>query len=85
MTFKHYPDSPLDTGSSVLFGAYVAGLTLSYISQLYGNPGCPNEQEELRAKALSFEEMYGRTIGPLQDHILAPLFFASIGFSIVRS
>ncbi|KAI0084196.1 hypothetical protein BDY19DRAFT_1096590 [Irpex rosettiformis] len=68
------------TGSSVLFGAYTAGLTLSYIAQPPAS--CPDDTKQTRADALSFEKMYSRTIGPLQDHFLAPLFFASIGFSI---
>ncbi|KAI0747427.1 hypothetical protein BC629DRAFT_1298597 [Irpex lacteus] len=68
------------TGSSVLYGAYLAGLTLTYIVQ--PPEGSSDDTKQSRTNALSFEKMYSRTITPLQDHLLAPLFFASIGFSI---
>ncbi|KAJ8462735.1 hypothetical protein ONZ51_g10708 [Trametes cubensis] len=35
-----------------------------------------------RSKDLSFEDAFGRIIGPIQQCILLPLFFASIGFAI---
>ncbi|KAI0366247.1 hypothetical protein BV20DRAFT_972131 [Pilatotrama ljubarskyi] len=80
------------TGTSVLYGAYVAGLVLTYISQP-PPPGqaSPNVavrltnndcQHEERIDALSFEATFARTLGPLQNHLLLPLFFASIGFAI---
>ncbi|OBZ66550.1 hypothetical protein A0H81_13411 [Grifola frondosa] len=62
------------TGSSVLLGAYVAGLTLSYMEDLRSG--------EARKKALSFEIAYARILGPIQQYILAPLFFASLGYAI---
>ncbi|KAI0755464.1 hypothetical protein BC629DRAFT_1684279 [Irpex lacteus] len=68
------------TGSSVLYGAYLAGLTLTYIAQ--PPEGSSDDTKQSRINALSFEKMYSRTVTPLQDHLLAPLFFASIGFSI---
>ncbi|PCH41664.1 hypothetical protein WOLCODRAFT_137530, partial [Wolfiporia cocos MD-104 SS10] len=72
------------TGSSILFGSYVAGLTLSYIAKPPQNePDTPLEITlEERAGALSFEHTFARNIGPLQQYILAPLFFASIGYGI---
>ncbi len=76
----------VDTGSSVLFGAYLAGLTLPYMSRPTAEIGATphsgaNYEEQLQA--LSFEETYKRIITPLQQYILAPLFFASIGYAIV--
>ncbi|KZT66977.1 hypothetical protein DAEQUDRAFT_425949 [Daedalea quercina L-15889] len=70
------------TGSSVLFGAYMAGLTLSYLAR---PPHAQDEQlvgQEDRAAMLSFESAYARTLGPLQEFIFAPIFFASIGYAI---
>lgn len=82
-----------DTGTSVLYGAYVAGLILTYVSQPTVSPGClegslaslEGEDAERRAKALSFEDAFARTVGPLQNYLLLPLFFASIGFAIVSA
>ncbi len=77
-----------------MFGAYLAGLTLTYVArplELSGSSHQPTEGNvdsennvTDRTSALSFEEAYRRMIGPLQNHILAPLFFASIGYAIVR-
>ncbi|TFY55571.1 hypothetical protein EVJ58_g8166 [Rhodofomes roseus] len=76
------------TGSSMLFGAYMAGLTLSYLvtppresSHAQDQPAIPPED---RAAALSFALAYARTVGPLQEFVFAPIFFASIGYAIVR-
>ncbi|KAI9069552.1 hypothetical protein FKP32DRAFT_1753760 [Trametes sanguinea] len=75
------------TEASVLYGAYVAGLILTYVS----NPPLPLDGQqtaaqralhERRAKDLSSEEAFGRIFGSVQDYILLPLFFASIGFAI---
>ncbi|KAM5540608.1 hypothetical protein V8D89_005639 [Ganoderma adspersum] len=65
------------TDTSVLYGAYVAGLILTYISQ-----PAPGEDYDKRETELSFEQTFGRTIGPLQAYLFLPLFFASIGFAI---
>lgn len=67
-----------DTDTSVLYGAYVAGLILTYISQ-----PTPGEDSDKRENELSFEHTFGRTIGSLQAYLFLPLFFASIGFAIV--
>ena len=80
-----------DTETSVLYGAYVAGLILAYISKppvpttSSGDSDDPCVAEELkfRQSELSFEESFARMIGPLQNYLLLPLFFASIGFAIV--
>ncbi|KAI1788916.1 hypothetical protein LXA43DRAFT_1023199 [Ganoderma leucocontextum] len=65
------------TDTSVLYGAYVAGLVLTYISQ-----PAPGEDFDESAEELSFEQTFGRIIGPLQANLLLPLFFASIGFAV---
>ena len=67
----------------MLFGAYLAGLTVTYISKpvLEGSPS-PASEENATAEPY-FEDVYGRTIGQLQEMLLAPLFFASIGYAIV--
>ncbi|KAI0772547.1 hypothetical protein BD413DRAFT_603990 [Trametes elegans] len=74
------------TGTSVLYGAYVAGLMLTYISQ----PPISRDQDKCsgrsdhvrRAEELSFEAAFSRVLGPIQNHVLLPLFFASIGYAI---
>ena len=71
----------VDTGSSILLGAYLAGLTLSYMAS--PPHGTSDSDLEQRVKALSFEDAHVRTIRPIQQYILAPLFFASIGYAIV--
>ncbi|OSX60686.1 hypothetical protein POSPLADRAFT_1147337 [Postia placenta MAD-698-R-SB12] len=78
------------TGSSMLFGAYISGLTLSYVARPHVDATTATqaagesdeEAEEERVAALSFEHTFARTIGPLQQYVLAPLFFASIGYAI---
>nr|VWP00575.1 Tea4 [Ganoderma boninense] len=64
------------TDTSVLYGAYVAGLILTYISQP------PPREDSKTTNELSFEQTFGRSIGSLQTYIFLPLFFASIGFAI---
>ncbi|KAH9928943.1 uncharacterized protein B0H18DRAFT_931627 [Fomitopsis serialis] len=73
------------TGSSMLFGAYMAGLALSYLARPPHDDHAQDEQRAVsddRAAALSFELTYARTFGPLQEYIFAPVFFASIGYAI---
>ncbi|PIL36576.1 hypothetical protein GSI_00265 [Ganoderma sinense ZZ0214-1] len=65
------------TDTSVLYGAYIAGLILTYISQPSPGEGTGNAANEL-----SFEQTFSRTIVPLQAYLFLPLFFASIGFAI---
>lgn len=83
----------VDSGSSVLLGAYLAGLTISYIAypperevqstQVDANASQAQVSQTHRLQMLSFEEAYGRTIGPLQRYIFSPIFFASIGYGVV--
>ena len=71
-----------------MYGAYLAGLTLSYLSRPPRGGSRDQDSPNTRSDAvtedpLSFHQAYCRTVGALQDHILAPLFFASIGFAVV--
>ncbi|TBU61207.1 hypothetical protein BD310DRAFT_213478 [Dichomitus squalens] len=66
-----------DTDTSVLYGAYLAGLILTYICQ----PPTGQRSSET-ARELSCDKTFARTVGPLQGHLFLPLFFASIGFAI---
>ncbi|KAI0637599.1 hypothetical protein C8Q77DRAFT_1086796 [Trametes polyzona] len=76
------------TGTSILYGTYMAGLILTYISKPRPSSGSSSEYESNHAREhqrgddLSFETAFSRTIGPIQEHVLLPLFFASIGFAI---
>ncbi|KAI0643587.1 Sodium/hydrogen exchanger [Trametes meyenii] len=73
------------TGTSVLYGAYVAGLILTYIAQPPSPPAdlrADVQSHANRAEALSFEASFARTMGPMQNFVLLPLFFASIGFAV---
>ncbi|CAL1717028.1 unnamed protein product [Somion occarium] len=79
------------TGSSVLFGAYLAGCVLRYISRPSDikiedlSPQGSDNIEVIvkrRLKQLSFEETFIRIVGPIQQYVFAPLFFASIGYAI---
>ncbi|KAI0676652.1 hypothetical protein C8Q78DRAFT_36750 [Trametes maxima] len=80
-TISHY------VGTSMLFGAYVTGLMLTYISQPPPSSEVIVEQEEKgcheqRTSDLSFEDTFVRVLGPVQEYVLLPMFFASIGFAI---
>ena len=73
-----------DTGSSILFGVYLAGCVLSYISQPPSEITSLDDNEvQSRLEALSFEHAFSRLAGPIQQYLMTPLFFASIGFAIV--
>lgn len=87
----------LDTGTSILYGAYIAGLILTYVSQPPSTPARSADGHECtdrertdhehhrrqRTEDLSFEAAFARVVGPVQEHVLLPLFFASVGFAIV--
>lgn len=64
----------------------MAGITLSYISQIPQQNPAEGEQPaepHLRTEAPSFELAYARVLSPLQEYVFAPIFFASIGYAIV--
>ncbi|KAI0077066.1 Sodium/hydrogen exchanger [Panus rudis PR-1116 ss-1] len=90
-------------GSSILYGAYLAGCVLPYIARPSppsedaqsqnasssnsrameaGNTHEEQEKMKQREEDLSFQETFDRTIGPIQQYVFAPLFFASIGYAI---
>ncbi|GAA5882769.1 hypothetical protein JCM1840_002356 [Sporobolomyces johnsonii] len=56
------------TGTTVLLGAFLAGMFL---------PSLPSP-----SSSISFLRTYETLVLPVQEHVLVPLFFASIGFSI---
>ncbi|GAA5950595.1 hypothetical protein JCM21900_002518 [Sporobolomyces salmonicolor] len=56
------------TGTTVLLGAFLAGMFL---------PSLPSP-----SSSISFLHTYETLILPVQEHLFVPLFFASIGFSI---
>jgi Kef-type K+ transport system membrane component KefB len=62
-------------GTSVLYGAYVAGAALAYLD---AHPP-PHPPTEDRA---TFLDVFHKMLGPVQSALLEPLFFASIGFAI---
>ncbi|KAI0676651.1 hypothetical protein C8Q78DRAFT_36827 [Trametes maxima] len=78
------------TGTSILYGAYIAGLILTYVGQpphSLQRRSSTDLHEDMRdyahrAEALSFEAAFARVVGPVQNYILLPLFFASIGFAV---
>ncbi|EIW62307.1 Sodium/hydrogen exchanger [Trametes versicolor FP-101664 SS1] len=79
------------TSTSILYGAYIAGLILTYISQPPSTPSRSTDDAERtdrerrhkqRTEDLSFEAASSRLVSPVQEHVLLPLFFASIGFAI---
>ncbi|SCV74666.1 BQ2448_7695 [Microbotryum intermedium] len=55
-------------GTTMLLGAYLAGVFL------YSLPSPPS--------TVDFTRTYSTLVSPLQEHLFAPFFFASIGFSI---
>ena len=57
---------------------------LSYISQPPSEVTSLDENEvQSRLETLSFEHAFSRLAGPIQQYLMTPLFFASIGFAIV--
>ncbi|KAK7687090.1 hypothetical protein QCA50_009591 [Cerrena zonata] len=70
------------TSSSILFGVYLAGCVLSYISQPPQGSHANEHETQSVTEALSFEGAFSRMVGPIQQYLMTPLFFASIGFAI---
>ncbi|KAI0797119.1 hypothetical protein C8Q75DRAFT_743522 [Abortiporus biennis] len=67
------------TGSSALFGAYLAGILLNYFFEIYNSESRESESTE---SLPTIHDTFEKYIQPLQQHILAPLFFSSIGFAV---
>ncbi|PYH75408.1 Sodium/hydrogen exchanger [Aspergillus uvarum CBS 121591] len=73
-------------GTSVLFGAFLAGTFLTYIpsKQLTGPfvVMSREEGEKLAHKSPTFVHTFERYLVDVQKYLMEPLFFASIGFAI---
>jgi Kef-type K+ transport system membrane component KefB len=75
-------------GTSILYGAYLAGVVLTYLDAHTGrttDPGvapAPNQGHTTNGDITTYVSIFHTTIGPLQSGFLEPLFFASIGFAI---
>lgn len=59
------------TGSSMLFGAYIAGCILQFL-----------DSSTTRNSSSSFKDAFDAHVGPLNEHVFVPLFFSSIGSAI---
>jgi Kef-type K+ transport system membrane component KefB len=74
------------TGTSILFGAFLAGTFLTYIPSK--NPEGPfvvmtrEEGEREEDKSPTFVHTFERYLMDVQKYLMEPLFFASIGFAI---
>ncbi|KAL5356148.1 Cation/H+ exchanger [Aspergillus floccosus] len=74
------------TGTSVLFGAFLAGTFLTYIPSKH--PEGPfvvmsrEEGERFADKSPTFVHTFERYLMDVQKYLMEPLFFASIGFAI---
>ncbi|GAA5947045.1 hypothetical protein JCM3765_002129 [Sporobolomyces pararoseus] len=63
-------------GTTVLLGAFLAGVTLPFLSPSTTPPTCG------ASNSPTFEELYQFYLEPLQNYLLVPFFFGSIGYSI---
>ncbi|RAL14326.1 cation:proton antiporter [Aspergillus homomorphus CBS 101889] len=74
------------TGTSVLFGAFLAGTFLSYLPSTH--PDAPfvvmsrEEGEREAHKSPTFVHTFERYLMDVQKYLMEPLFFASVGFAI---
>ncbi|KAL4886728.1 Sodium/hydrogen exchanger [Aspergillus karnatakaensis] len=74
------------TGTSVLFGAFLAGTFLTYLPSKH--PDGPfvvmsrEEGERDKHKSPTFVHTFERYLVDVQKYLMEPLFFASIGFAI---
>ncbi|RDW64436.1 cation:proton antiporter [Aspergillus mulundensis] len=74
------------TGTSILFGAFLAGTFLTYIPSKH--PESPfvvmsrEEGEREEHKSPTFVHTFERYLVDVQKYLMEPLFFASIGFAI---
>lgn len=74
------------TGTSILFGAFLAGTFLTYLPSKH--PDGPfivtsrEEGEREADKSPTFVHTFEAYLMGVQEYLMAPLFFASIGFAI---
>jgi Kef-type K+ transport system membrane component KefB len=73
-------------GTSVLFGAFLAGTFLTYIPSKHREGPFTvmsrREGEENELKSPTFVHTFERYLLDVQKYLMEPLFFASIGFAI---
>ncbi|KIM28947.1 hypothetical protein M408DRAFT_15995 [Serendipita vermifera MAFF 305830] len=71
-------------GTSILFGSFAVGILFSYVDTLNEEAPRRNSGGEVhqRPRGPSFRSVFQQKIGPVQEYLFAPLFFASIGFAI---
>jgi Kef-type K+ transport system membrane component KefB len=67
-------------GSSVLLGAYAAGLVLAALGPRLKIELSPSDKTS--ASRPTLVDTFEKLVGPCQTFLLVPFFFASIGFSI---
>jgi Kef-type K+ transport system membrane component KefB len=67
-------------GTSILYGAYLAGASLAYLDTNTATPSSPSSSSI--SERATFQAVFHRVIAPVQHALLEPLFFASIGFAI---
>ncbi|KAF8603725.1 hypothetical protein BDV93DRAFT_606700 [Ceratobasidium sp. AG-I] len=79
VTISHY------VGSSMLIGAFCAGSLMSHCWKV--SHAGPEHESDITNETMSWSPHHAfRRIAPVQNHILSPFFFASIGAAIpVRS
>lgn len=65
------------TGTSMLFGAYVAGCVLCYLDS-----SAKALREDEGDQDLTFERVFAEYIAPSNERIFVPMFFATIGAAI---
>lgn len=74
------------TGTSVLFGAFLAGAFLTYIPSKHASAPfivMSREEGEREAdKSPTFVHTFEAYLLGVQEYLMAPLFFASVGFAI---
>ena len=74
------------TGTSVLFGAFLAGTFLTYIPSKHAEGPfvvmTREEGEREESKSPKFAHTFERYLLDTQRYLMEPLFFASIGFAI---
>ncbi|TKA74451.1 hypothetical protein B0A55_05072 [Friedmanniomyces simplex] len=74
------------SGTSVLFGAFLAGMLLTYLptTEDEASLGSESKSESERhgSESLTFVHTFEHYVQDVQRYVLEPLFFASIGFAI---
>lgn len=73
-------------GTSVLFGAFLAGAVISYLPSTHSEGPfvvlSRKEGEQRKDKSPTFVHTFELYLLDVQQYLMAPLFFASIGFAI---